>query len=83
MDRQQELFHNDFSTPCFTPNPPRTSPEVLHKKLDRYARLFCPPIALFDSLSLSDAVEYATDIVFAATELAPIYEALVRTAMHA
>jgi hypothetical protein len=34
--------------------------------LDRYARQFCPPVALFDSgyhWSLMQ-VEYATDIVF-------------------
>jgi len=61
-------------------------PELLHRKLDRYARVFCPPIALFDSgyhWSLMQ-VEYATDIVFRRQqELAPIYEALVRTAVHA
>jgi hypothetical protein len=61
-------------------------PQLLHRKLDRYARQFCPPIALFDSgyhWSLMQ-VEYATDIVFRRQqELAPIYEALVRTAVHA
>jgi len=61
-------------------------PDVLHRKLDRYARQFCPPIALFDSgyhWSLMQ-VEYATDIVFRRQqELSPIYEALVRTAVHA
>jgi hypothetical protein len=61
-------------------------PERLHRKLDRYARQFCPPIALFESgyhWSLMQ-VEYATDIVFhRQQELAPIYEALVRTAVHA
>lgn len=61
-------------------------PEALHRKLDHYARLFCPPIALFDSgyhWSLMQ-VEYATDIVFRRQqELSPIYEALVRTAVHA
>jgi hypothetical protein len=61
-------------------------PERLHRKLDRYARQFCPPIALFESgyhWSLMQ-VEYATDIVFRRQqELAPIYEALVRTAVHA
>lgn len=61
-------------------------PQWLHRKLDRYARKFCPPIALFDSgyhWSLIQ-VEYATDIVFRRQpELAPIYEALVRTAVHA
>jgi hypothetical protein len=61
-------------------------PQVLHRKLDRYARLFCPAIAVFDSgyhWSLMQ-VEYATDIVFRRQqELAPIYEALVRTAVQA
>jgi hypothetical protein len=61
-------------------------PPWLHRKLDRYARQFCPPVTLFDSgyhWSLMQ-VEYATDIVFGRQqELAPIYEALVRTAVHA
>jgi hypothetical protein len=61
-------------------------PQWLHRKLDRYARRFCPPVALFDSgyhWSLMQ-VEYATDIVFRRQqELAPIYESLVRTAVHA
>ncbi len=59
---------------------------LLHEKLDHYARLFCPPI---ESLGVDyrwnlAQVEYATDIVFRRREdLAPIYEALVRTAVHA
>jgi hypothetical protein len=61
-------------------------PQWLHRKLDRYARQFCPPVALFESgyhWSLMQ-VEYATDIVFCRQqELAPIYESLVRTAVHA
>ncbi len=61
-------------------------PPWLHRKLDRYGRQFCPPVTLFDSgyhWSLMQ-VEYATDIVFGRQqELAPIYEALVRTAVHA
>lgn len=64
----------------------RLKPQWLHRKLDRYARQFCPPVTLFDSgyhWSLMQ-VEYATDIVFhRQQELAPIYEALVRTAVHA
>jgi len=58
----------------------------LHRKLDRLARRYCPPIALFaDGYHWSlMQVEYATDIVFKRREdLAPIYEALVRTAVHA
>jgi hypothetical protein len=61
-------------------------PQLLHRKLDRFARQFCPPIDLFESgyhWSLMQ-VEYATDIIFRRQqELAPIYEALVRTAIHA
>ena len=60
--------------------------EKLHRKLDRYARRLCPPIALFlDGYHWSlMQVEYSTDIVFRKQdELAPIYEALVRTAVHA
>jgi hypothetical protein len=58
---------------------------VLHEKLDHYALLFRPPIA---SLGVAyqwnlAQVEYATDIVFSRREdLAPIYETLVRTAVH-
>jgi DNA-binding MarR family transcriptional regulator len=59
--------------------------EKLHRKLDRYARRLCPPIALFPDgyhWSLMQ-VEYSTDIVFRKQEeLAPVYEALVRTAVH-
>ncbi|MCL5269362.1 MAG: MarR family transcriptional regulator [bacterium] len=60
--------------------------EKLHRKLDQYARRFCPPIALFPDgyhWSLMQ-VEYATDIVFRRREdLAPLYEALTRTAVTA
>ena len=60
--------------------------EKLHRKLDQYARRLCPPIALFPGgyhWSLMQ-VEYSTDIVFRKQdELAPIYEALVRTAVRA
>jgi hypothetical protein len=58
---------------------------VLHEKLDHYARLFCPAIR---TLGLSyqwnlAQVEYATDIVFRRqADLKPIYETLVRTAIH-
>jgi hypothetical protein len=58
---------------------------MLHDKLDHYARLFCPPI---ESLGVAyqwrlAQVEYATDIVFRRRQdLAPIYDALVRTAVH-
>jgi hypothetical protein len=60
--------------------------EKLHRKLDQYARRLCPPIALFPDgchWSLMQ-VEYATDIVFRRREdLAPVYDSLVRTAVHA
>jgi hypothetical protein len=58
---------------------------LLHEKLDHYARLFCPPI---ESLGVAyqwnlAQVEYATDIVFRRRQdLAPIYDSLVRTAVH-
>jgi hypothetical protein len=58
---------------------------LLHEKLDHYARLFCPAI---ESLGVAyqwnlAQVEYATDIVFRRrADLAPIYETLVRTAVH-
>jgi len=58
----------------------------LHEKLDLYARLFCPAIrALGLSYQWSLAqVEYATDVVFRRqADLQSIYEALVRTAIHA
>jgi hypothetical protein len=60
--------------------------ERLHRKLDHYARRLCPPIGLFPEgyhWSLMQ-VEYATDLVFKRREeLAPLYEALARTAVHA
>jgi hypothetical protein len=58
----------------------------LRRKLDHYARRFCPPVRLFPDgyhWSLMQ-VEYATDLIFKRRQdLAPIYEALVRTAVHA
>ena len=60
--------------------------KTLHRKLDRYARLFCPVVSEFPAgyhWSLNQ-VEYATDIVFKRPEdLAPLYDSLVRTAVHA
>lgn len=58
----------------------------LHETLDRYARLFCPAIeALAMTYQWTMAqVEYATDVVFRRqADLQPIYEVLVRTAVHA
>jgi hypothetical protein len=60
--------------------------ERLHHTLDRLAALYCPVIAHFGATyhwSLMQ-VEYATDLVFARREdLAPLYDALVHTAIHA
>jgi hypothetical protein len=58
---------------------------LLHERLDRYAQLFCPVV---QQLGLSyqwnlAQVEYATDVVFRQqTDLRPIYQTLVRTAIH-
>ena len=60
-------------------------PNRLHQRLDQIVREYCPVIRHFHSgyhWSLMQ-VEYATDIVFRKQEeLAPIYEELVRTAVH-
>jgi predicted transcriptional regulator len=58
----------------------------LHHLLDRYARKLCPVVRKLGMTyhwSLMQ-VEYATDIVFRSREaLAPLYETIVRTAIHA
>jgi hypothetical protein len=58
----------------------------LHRKLDQYARRFCPVVQHFPGgihWSLMQ-IEYATDIVFRRRkDLAPLYDGLVRTAIHA
>ena len=60
--------------------------ESLHRLLDRLATLYCPVIAKFGATyhwSIMQA-EYATDIVFGRRDdLAPLYDALVHTAIHA
>jgi hypothetical protein len=60
--------------------------EKLHRRLDRLARRFCPVLRHFPSgvhWSIHQA-ENATDIVFKRQDdLKPLYEALVRTAIHA
>lgn len=60
--------------------------ERLHRLLDRVARQFCPVLRHFESRyhwSLLQ-VEYATDVVFRQQEeLRPLYDTLVRTAVHA
>jgi hypothetical protein len=60
--------------------------KTLHRKLDQYTRQFCPVVSEFPAgyhWSLNQ-IEYATDIVFKRPEdLAPLYDSLVRTAVHA
>ena len=64
----------------------RLKPQTLHRKLDRLARQFCPAASEFTGgyhWSLMQ-IEYATDIVFKRRDdLAPLYDHLVRTAVHA
>lgn len=63
----------------------RLKPQTLHRKLDRFARQFCPAVSEFKAgyhWSLMQ-VEYATDIVFKSRDdLAPLYDHLIRTAVH-
>ena len=58
----------------------------LHRRLDRYAKRFCPVLKTFGGSyhwSLMQA-EYASDIVFNdPSRLQPLYETLSRTAIHA
>jgi hypothetical protein len=58
----------------------------IHRILDTYACLYCPVITRFQQgyhWSIMQA-EYATDIVFKRqSDLAPIYDELIRTAVHA
>jgi len=58
----------------------------LHQRLDDLARRYCPVLDAVQTgyhWSLMQ-VEYSTDIVFRSqTDLAPIYQTLVRTAVHA
>jgi hypothetical protein len=60
--------------------------ERLHRCLDRVAQQFCPVLVRFETRyhwSLMQ-VEYATDVVFRRQEdLRPLYDTLVRTAVHA
>jgi len=61
------------------------SAQSLHAHLDQWARRFCPVMRHFRSgyhWSFMQ-VEYATDVVFRRqAELQPLYEAIVRTAVH-
>jgi hypothetical protein len=65
---------------------PQLAGRLVHEKLDHYAQLFCPAIKMLE-LSYDwglAQVEYATDVVFRRqADLQPIYETLVRTAIHA
>ena len=60
-------------------------PLVLHKRLDRWAKQFCPVEDVFPTgwhWSLMQ-VEYATDIIFRRPDdLAPLYETLTRRAIQ-
>lgn len=60
-------------------------PDRLHKRLDQVVRLYCPIVRHFPSgyhFTIKQ-IEYATDIVFKRQkDLIPIYEELVRTAIH-
>jgi hypothetical protein len=60
--------------------------DTLHRLLDRCARWLCPVLSHFQDgyhWSLMQ-VEYATDVIFQRREdLEPLYEVLVRTAIHA
>lgn len=66
------------------------SVKLLHETLDRAARLYCPVLTHFQDTYPDPyhwsimQVEYATDIVFKRQkDLEPLYDALVRTAVHA
>lgn len=60
-------------------------PDRLHKRLDLFAQQYCPVVRHFGGFHWSIMqLEYATDIVFhRQADLKPIYEELVRTAIHA
>ena len=60
------------------------NPELLHRHLDRYARLCCPAHDVFEQSyhwSIMQA-EYSTDLVFKSDQiLSPLYEQLAREAV--
>ncbi|MDJ0892524.1 MAG: MarR family transcriptional regulator [Gammaproteobacteria bacterium] len=60
--------------------------KALHRRLERWARAYCPVVRHFRAgyhWSLMQ-VELATDVLFhRQSDLQPLYEALVRTAVHA
>ena len=61
-------------------------PDALHRRLDRYAKQFCPVLDVFGQRyhwSLMQ-VEYSTDLIFRSeTTLKPLYEQLARQAVLA
>jgi len=63
----------------------RFQTKQLHRRLERWARQFCPVVSKFRAgyhWSLMQ-VELSTDIIFhRQSELAPVYERLVRNAVH-
>jgi DNA-binding MarR family transcriptional regulator len=59
---------------------------ALHHRLDRFARRYCPIVRelIVDYHWSLMQVEYATDIMFRRQcDLAPVYETITRTAVHA
>jgi hypothetical protein len=60
--------------------------KVLHRRLDQLAKMFCPVIRHFPSgyhWTLMQA-EFATDVVFKyQSDLRPLYETIIHTAIHA
>jgi hypothetical protein len=63
----------------------RLKPRTLHRKLDRFVHWLCPAATAFPAgyhWSIMQ-LEYATDVVFNSRDaLAPLYEHLVRSAVH-
>jgi hypothetical protein len=62
------------------------SPDMLHKRLDRYAQWLCPVLDVFGQTyhwSLRQA-EYSTDLMFRSEQtLVPLYDVLSRQAVLA
>jgi hypothetical protein len=60
--------------------------KALHRRLDQVAKMFCPVLRHFPSgyhWTLMQ-VEFATDVVFKyQSDLRPLYETIIRTAIHA
>lgn len=63
----------------------RLDAKQLHRRLNRWAKQFCPVLHLFQSgyhWSFMQA-EYATDVLFhRQADFQPLYDAIVRTAVH-